>query len=351
MKRLLSALKGIGCIVAGAITRPVNYFKNHITSSTGVDEGIYVPLCGQEQYLLIRGKNTNNPIIIWLHGGPSDPDAATNYAFQKYLVADYTIVNWDQRGCGRTYFRNRSEDPDNKTATFDQALADLDELVAYVCDRFGKEKVILIGHSYGTMPGSKYALEHPDKVLAYVGVGQVVSFESETYSYQDALEKAKANGDDTAEMEAAYKAYMADRNLANIGLLRSKTGKYHTAPKKTNLFWSRIASPYWSSADAQWRRKQAGNPEDYFALNRQLFDYVITADVRNYGTQYQIPVGFISGACDWITPVKYAQDYFDLISAPQKQIHLLDGCGHFPQYASPEEFCKILKGTLNTFLS
>lgn len=360
-KRLFgSILKWIGCIVAAIIILPVvfviavrsvTFFSNHITAENGIDEGVYVPLGGQEQYLLIRGKDVANPVIIWLHGGPSGSDAFANYTFQKHLVDDYTIVNWDQRGCGRTYFRNISSDPDNDTATFEQAQADLDELIDYACERFETDRVILIGHSYGTMLGSKYALEHPDKVSAYIGVGQVVSFESEIYSYQDALEKARSNGDDTSEMEAAYKKYVEDDNLVNMMTLRSKVSKYHTAEKETNTIWLGISSPYMGIDDIRWFLKQTGSMEDYFALNKQLFDYVMVADVRDYGTEYQVPVGFISGSCDWTTPVKYSQDYFDLISAPQKQIYLLDGCGHSPQYDSPEEFCEILKSMLDEYLS
>lgn len=359
-KIFLSILKWSGRIIAATIAllilfvitiRSITYFSNHITVDSGIDEGIYVTLGGQEQYLLIRGKNTDNPIIIWLHGGPSGPDSFANYNFQKYLVDDYTVVNWDQRGCGRTYFRNIYSDPNNDTATFDQAQADLDELVDYVCERFQTNKVILIGHSYGTMLGSKYVLDHPDKVSAYIGIGQVVSFESEIYSYQDALQKAHSNGDDTIEMEAAYNTYIEDNNLVNMMILRSKISKYHIAEKQTNTIWLGISSPYMGFDEIRWFLKQIGSLEDYFALNKQLFDYVMVADVRDYGTKYQVPVGFLSGSCDWTTPVKYTQDYFNLISAPQKHISLLDGCGHSPQFDSPEEFCEILKTILDAYLS
>ena len=82
-----------------------------------------------------------------------------------YLKNDYTVVAWNHRGCGRTYYKNK----DNDTVTFEQAQADLDALVDYVCDRFGQEDVVLVGHSNGNIIGSKYAVEHPDKVAAYVG--------------------------------------------------------------------------------------------------------------------------------------------------------------------------------------
>jgi len=74
------------------------------------------------------------------------------------------------------------------------------------------------------------------------------------------------------------------------------------------------------------------------------------ADVRDYGTEYQVPVGFITGSEDWTTPVKYAEEYCNMIDAPQKQIVLIDGCGHAPQYDSPVEFCDALKEMLSEYL-
>ena len=107
LSRLMLLFTAAVIVVLAVIlaARSVTLLQNRISSPNGVDEGIYVPLGGQEQYLLIRGENADNPVMIWLHGGPASPEGFANYAFQKHLVDDYTIINWDQRGCGRTYFR------------------------------------------------------------------------------------------------------------------------------------------------------------------------------------------------------------------------------------------------------
>lgn len=354
-----SILKWIGIAVATLIVaavlffcvvRGITWFSNRIDTANGIDEGIYVSLGGQEQYLLIRGEDVENPVMIWLHGGPSSPDAFANYTFQKHLVDEYTVVNWDQRGCGRTYYRNKDTDPNNATASFEQAQADLDELVDYLTDRFNTDKVIIVGHSYGTMLGSKYTLEHPDKVAAYIGVGQFVDMESEGYSYEDALKKAKANGADTTVMEEAYMEFSENPNLVYMRKLRVHVSKYHPVPREANTIWSGIASPYMGLNDLRWFIKQLGSFEDFINLNQHLFDYIMVADVREYGLEYQVPVGFISGSEDWITPVKYSEDYYDAVSAPMKDIALIDGCGHSPHYDSPEEFCDELKEMLEDFL-
>lgn len=303
----------IAAVLFVCVVRGITYISTRIDTPNGVDEGIYITLDGQEQYLLIRGEDTANPVMIWLHGGPSSPDAFANYTFQKHLVDEYTVVNWDQRGCGRTYYRNKDADSNNETASFEQAQADLDELVDYLADRFNTDKVIIAGHSYGTMLGSKYTLTHPDKVAAYIGVGQFVDIESDIYSYEDALETAKSKGDDTSALEEAYNKYSNDMTLVNMVNLRGLAGKYHSAEKEANTIWLGAASPYMGFDDLRWFLKQMSDFEEYVKLNQQLFDYIMVADVRGYGMEYQVPVGFISGSDDWTTPVKYSEDYYNTV--------------------------------------
>lgn len=340
---IFAAVFGLIIVIIGC--RNFNYISSGINTA-GVNEGIYIPLGGQEQYLLISGKNAENPVIIWLHGGPASPDTFENYIFQDKLTDEYTFINWDQRGCGRTYFHNAENDFSNETATFEQAQSDLNELVDYACERFNTEKVIIVGHSYGTMLGSQYALNYPDKVSAYIGVGQVVSIESDIYSYEDAFAKAVACGDDTGAMETAYNKYIDNKTIVNMINLRNQTNKYHIAEKSANTIWEGITSPYMGIDDLRWFFKQIESIDKFIELNQQLFDYIMTADVRDYGLEYQVPVGFISGSDDWTTPVKYSEDYYNSISAPKKQFSLIDGCGHSPQYDSPEEFCDKLRSML-----
>ena len=165
-----------------------------------------------------------------------------------------------------------------------------------------------------------------------------------------AYTEAKANGDDTTAMEKAYKEFSENPNLVNMRNLRVHVSKYHPVPREANTIWSGVASPYMGLNDLRWFIKQLGSFEDFINLNQHLFDYIMVADVREYGLEYQVPVGFISGSEDWITPVKYSEDYYNAVSAPKKDIALIDGCGHSPHYDSPKEFCDELKGMLEKFL-
>lgn len=95
-------------------------------------EGIYITLGEQGQYVLMRGMNNENPVIIYLHGGSSSPDTYITYGFTDYLADEHTVVAWDQRGCGRTYFHNADSDPANATASFQQAKAPWNTLSRYL---------------------------------------------------------------------------------------------------------------------------------------------------------------------------------------------------------------------------
>ena len=334
-----------GVISAVIAVRNVRYVGHYPNMINGVDESLYLPLNGQDQYVLMTGRDVSNPVIVYLHGGPSSPDSYVTYSFADELTDQFTFVCWDQRGCGRTYFRNIADDPDNSTATFEQALADLDALVDYVRERFGQEKVIVMGHSYGTILGSQYVLRYPDKVSEYIAVAQVVSLErSDIYSYQDALRKAKAAGDDTSSLEKAYSVVENAPSLVNLMALRRLVGEYHPVAVQESSTWYAVSSPYFGMDDFRWFLKQLGDMGEYFELNKQLFDYTVAFDADKESKDYAVPVYFISGSDDWICPVDSVKAYYNGITAPKKDIYLIEGCGHNVQYSLPQEFATVVAG-------
>ncbi len=337
----------IGAIVLVIGCRNVNYIKHYRMVDKGVDEGIYVTLGGQEQYVLVRGMNKENPVIIYLHGGPSSSDTYVTYGFTDYLVDEYTVIAWDQRGCGRTYFRNREIDAQNQTANFEQAKTDLDELVDYTMERFGQKQVVILGHSYGTILGSEYALEHPDKVSAYIGVAQVISLsKADLYSYEDALQKATTAGADTTKLKEAFATFQKSQKLTDLMKLRALVSKYHPASVSDQATRMAITSPYFGISDLRWFFKQLGDMEEYFALNQQLFDYTLAFDAYENSLEYEMPVYFISGTCDWICPVDSVREYAQTISAPAVCVEVIEGCGHNVQYSSPKAFAECVKELL-----
>ena len=342
--------KGIGfvllIVIFGTISftigvRNIRFVKHYPNFIHGVDEQAFIELGGQEQYVLIMGKDVSKPVVIYLHGGPASPDIMAMATFTDCLMDDYTFIGWEQRGAGKSYYRNKKNDPGNDTVSFERSLLDLDELVDYARNRFRQEKVIILGHSYGTIIGSKYALTHPEKISAYISVGQVVSVENgDLLSYQDALKKAKTAGDDTGKMEEAYKVYMENKTLTNMLALREPVAKYHPVPRESNMIWQGLSSPYFGIDDVKWFFKPMISIDGFIELNKPLFDYAEKYDVFDNGLDYQIPVYFISGSEDWICPVELVKEYAEAISAPHKNMIIIEGCGHYPQFDAPEEFAK-----------
>ena len=354
-------MKGIGVLLLGLICgafiffisgRNINQLKHAIAYKDGVNEQIYVTLNDQEEYISIIGKDASNPVIISLHGGPGSPTTYVDYCWQDYLTDEYTVAAWDERGCGRSYYRNIDSDPDNASLSFDRQLEDLDALTDYLCDRFGQEKVIILGHSYGSMLGSRYVLAHPEKVSAYIGVGQCVNekdYYGETYSYEDALKVARDRGDDTAEMEKAYEKFMSDKSIANLMNLRNRVDKYHpqTVTKDISTM-AALTSPIAGVDDIRWYMVQMkavmGDFSQYKKLvEKPLGSYMMDFNAFDKNDTYQMPVLFLSGSCDWITPVGLVKEYADRITAPKVEVYLMEGCGHSPQGQLPEEFANAIK--------
>ncbi len=343
----------LGLFVVIIIGRNINQIKRTIHYRDGINKSEYIMLNGQEQYILTMGHDISNPVIISLHGGPGAPTTSSDYCWIDYLTDEYTVISWDQRGCGRTYYHNVSIDPDNRTVSFKQAMDDLDALVDYARNTYMQDKVVIIGHSYGTLLGSQYVLDHPEKASAYIGIGQEVIEEdlyAYTYDYKDALAKAKEAGDDTGEMENAYEKLINNPSVANMSAFSNSTLKYHSARVTEDVSTAAaIFSPYFGVDDARWYgvilSSQTGSTA-YEDLEKPLIDYLLDFNAYKRNTDFQLPVLFISGSDDWACPVGPIEEYYDVITAPQKEMYLVDGCGHSPQGQLPDQFAKIIRDFL-----
>jgi pimeloyl-ACP methyl ester carboxylesterase len=337
------------CILATVVLRGLNYIHHNILYKNGVNETTYIDINGQEQYVMMMGQDETNPVIIYLHGGPAGPDTFMTYAFSDYLTDEYTFIGWDQRGCGRTYYKNIKEDSNNETVSFDQALDDLDKLVTYACERFGQDKVIIMGHSYGTALGSAYVKEHPEKVQAYIGIGQLVSLEdADIYSYHDAVAKAELKGDDTTDMDNAFKDFCEKPGIPTLITLRGYTSKYHPVEKESGQVGLAWFSPYTNMADLKWFSKQLGDVDSFVKLNKPLYDTLMTFNVYDDSLDYKVPVCFVSGVDDWVCPTDKTTEYYEAITAPQKQMYVIDKCGHDVHFANPKEFGADVKEFLDS---
>lgn len=328
----------------------MNTKKNYrINTSTGIDEKIFVSINGQEQYVFIRGEDIKNPIILNLHGGPANPDSYLIYEFAGEISSDYTLVSWDQRGCGRTYYQNQKSDPQNQTASFEQAVKDVDALVDYLCKRFGKNKIIIMGHSYGSLLGVKYVHAHSEKVECYIGIGQTVSImDTQTANYNQIMNQLNLENKKTDAFTAAYNTFKANPNIQNLTSFQRLSLRYFLKnldieqPNQLKLIFS---SPDLSWKDVQWLLGMI-RIKKHYARNKKLLDYTVSANIYNVGTNFNLPMFFISGEYDKSCNPALVKTYCEKIEAPTKKLVIMEKCGHSPQIDAPIRFANELRHLL-----
>jgi len=97
--------------------------------------------------MILKGKNVNNPVLLFLHGGPGSPEYALMHTdIPAGFDELFTVCWWDQRGAGMSYHNKIPLE----TMTVDQFVEDTAEVARYLTERFGQEKIYLMGHSWGT---------------------------------------------------------------------------------------------------------------------------------------------------------------------------------------------------------
>lgn len=157
-----------------------------------------IRLGGIEQWISIRGRHRRNPILLFIHGGPGFTSIPASWYYQSGWEEYFTVVQWDQRGAGKTYAINDLE-PMRSTMTIERMAADAEELAKYLRASYGKRKIVLMAHSWGSVLGVILAQRHPDWFYAYVGVGQAVAMaRSEALGYRSTLAAARADGNKQA---------------------------------------------------------------------------------------------------------------------------------------------------------
>src|SRR5580658_10203202 len=152
----------------------------------GINERKAVDIGGIKQWISVRGNNPANPILLFIHGGPGSPMMPESWVFQRPWEDFFTVVQWDQRGSGKTFSAaDRRPDP---SMTVEQMQADAEQLIDLLRLTYGKKKIFLVAHSFGSVLGVRIAQHRPDALYAYIGIGQVVNaIQNETVGYQESL--------------------------------------------------------------------------------------------------------------------------------------------------------------------
>lgn len=336
-------------IWAASIARKIS-----IDTPNGIDSVEYIEINGINQVIHIRGKDMNNPVILFLHGGPGFTDMPVSYRYQTEWEKYFTVVQWDQRMAGKTYLANKN-DTGNADDGIDLRVSDTTELTKYLLQRFDKENLILVCHSWGTVLGINVIEKHPELYSVYVGIGQLVNLvESEKLGYAKALELAKDENalQDITRLEALAPypnndgvGYTDDFPIKMMKL-REYQGKYEIGMPATyieNLKYF-FPSPVYSLMDLRYYFT------DVFKVNRPLYKYLYEDfDLRKGKLEFSIPTIFIYGENDWTTPSSLFEEIYEGIQSPAKELYIVKNAAHRPMNDNPEDFNDILINRVYSF--
>jgi len=301
-----------------------------------------IDMGGMDQGILIRGRDIDNPILLWLHGGPGSSQMPITHEYDKELEKEFVMVHWDQRGAGK------SNPPgfDEKSMTYARFIADGHQLTGYLKERFNKEKIYLLGHSWGSQLGIELAGRYPEDYHAYIGVSQVVNQErSERIAYSWLVEqiKEKGNRKDLKKLESldGPPFIRHEEFVTFIQMVNAYGGSFDLPFSR--LLWISLKSPEYTFRDyfAWMAGSNRGSGKMWAEEAYRSFDAM-----EKY-PELDVPVFFFMGRNDYNTPLKAARVYYENLIAPQgKRLIIFENSAHTPFLAEPEKFVRELIGLI-----
>lgn len=287
-----------------------------------------------EQWVLIRGENVKNPVILFLHGGPGNAQIGWAPEYQTALEKDFIVVNWDQRGSGLSYNESLSKESMNITNFIDDAH----ELIRYLISRFKKDKIFVVGHSWGSIIGMSLAQKYPELIYAYVGVGQSVHLQrAELLSYEFTVDFAKRNKiwKATSELEAI--GYPPYKSLNDLFIQRKWLTEFGGVVYKDKDFFKNTVQiiqkrPEYNESDIDKLNK--GNT---FSM-QVMWDEVMTVNLLDQIKRINCPVYLLLGEFDFNTPKLLVRELCRSLKAPIKEMIFFPRVAHNLPFEEPELF-------------
>ena len=303
---------------------------NRVTPKGGINESLYVDINGTKQWISIYGKDKNNPVLLYLHGGPGAASSYVDYAFTRKWADVYTVVTWDQRAAGKSWLKNTK---DTTPINLDTMMEDGLEMTEFLRNYLGKDKISIIGHSWGSIYGAKLVLAHPEYYDCFIGTGMTVDVaENEKRYWEAAKEGAKGNEEDEQLIEKCISGEIPSMSVEYLNVRTGMMNKYGFSVFSEKSDYSIIAAlffnPYYNLLDEIKGVRLAltqGSSNPYF-------DWDESEEFRGLSildeTEYKVPYYNINGDKDYQANFELAQDYFDSIKAPRKKMFLMKDMAH-----------------------
>jgi proline iminopeptidase len=310
-----------------------------IVATNGVEELLEIPVADTQQWISVRGRDKANPVLLMIHGGPASPEMPTSWYFENGWEDYFTVVQWDQRGSGKSYNAN---DPKviQPTLSLPRITEDAGEVVQYLRSRYGKQKIFVLGHSWGSVVGLSLARQHPEWLFAYIGVGQVIDGKGgERVGYEETLRIAQATGN--AQAVADLKSIYPYPNEDGSVPLEKIDKERIWSVRFGELSWNRTGldyyydltqfSPEYTEADIN-----AIDLGSHLSLG-PLLPYMTGFDFSKV-TEWRCPIVLFAGRHDFTTPSTVAAEWYQRIHAPSKKLVWFENSAHMMMVEEPGRF-------------
>ena len=297
----------------------------------------FIPIGGVDQWVTISGNDSANPVVLFLHGGPGSVMSPYDKSIYQGWDEEFVLVHWDQRGAGRTFGRNAPAEVNEdfwiqNPLTVEQMTDDGIALSQHLIKTLGKQKIIIVGTSWGSVLGVQMALKRPDLFYAYIGHAQVIDPTAQLASSFDKVRGMAQDAGDSASLDKLRSIGAPPyEDARSYGLLFRVIKQYERANSVAPpAAWWKLAPEYDNETDSQHRY----DGDDYSFINyvghRKLGIKPMMSDINFMmdGLDFRIPVYLIQGQKDILTPPGIAKRYFDKLKAPEKRFFSLEEAAH-----------------------
>lgn len=317
-------------------------YRHHIIAKAtaidlaiGIDETFFTMIGGIDQWISIRGQQRDNPVLLLLHGGPGFALSPLPRNFLFNWTKDFTVVQWDQRGAGKTFGKSGPLDP---SVTIARMVLDGLDVAEFVRGKLHTPKIVLVGVSWGSNLGVQMVKAQPDLFYAYVGTGQTVNqHKSRPLSYAELLTDAHARNDRQAIRELEANGPPPYNSTAKATVHTKWANAYEPGlPSRWGLLSIILFDSDAGVRDLRDYGRGVADSQEHFR------EAVEATDLGAIGTDFALPFFVFQGALDRVTPVQPVQAYVDSITAPQKELMLIPNAGHNVIATRSDEFLSLL---------